>query len=57
MADSFHSLNYHLIWSTKDRYPWFTGETESRLWEYLAGIARDTMTTFTSSFASRPRWR
>lgn len=41
MADSFHSLNYHLIWSTKDRYPWLTGDIESHVWEYLAGIARE----------------
>ena len=45
MADSFHSLNYHLIWSTKDRYPWFTADIEPRVWEYLAGIAREKRIT------------
>jgi putative transposase len=39
MADSFHSLTYHLIWSTKDRLPWFSEEIQPRIWEYIAGIA------------------
>lgn len=38
MADSFHCLTYHLIWSTKNRNPWLSEEIQPRLWEYLAGI-------------------
>lgn len=40
MADSFYSLTYHLIWSTKNRIPWVTADWENRLWEYMAGIAQ-----------------
>ncbi len=39
MADTFHNLNFHFIWSTKGRQPWITADIETRLWEYLAGIA------------------
>jgi putative transposase len=40
MADSFHSLNYHFIWSTKGRRPLLTSDIETRVWEYIAGLAR-----------------
>ncbi|SKB02063.1 REP element-mobilizing transposase RayT [Prosthecobacter debontii] len=39
MADSFHSLTYHLIWSTKNRTACLSEMLQPRLWEYLAGIA------------------
>jgi REP element-mobilizing transposase RayT len=39
MADSFHSLNYHFIWSTKGRVPWITQDIEERVWQYISGIA------------------
>lgn len=39
MADSFHSLTYHLIRSTKNREPWLSAEIRPRLWKYLGGIA------------------
>ena len=39
MADSFNCLNYHFIWSTKNRHPWLSEDLQPRLWEYLAGIA------------------
>ena len=39
MADTFHNLNFHFIWSTKNRQQWITADIETRIWEYLAGIA------------------
>ena len=39
MANTFSSLHYHVVFSTKDREPWISREMESRLWSYLAGIA------------------
>jgi REP element-mobilizing transposase RayT len=41
MANTFTSLHYHLIFSTKRREPWILRESEERLWVYLAGIARN----------------
>jgi putative transposase len=40
MADSFHSLHYHVIFSTKGRLPLIPEEYEARLWEYLGGVIR-----------------
>lgn len=40
MADSFHCLAYHFIWSTKNRTPWLADTMQPRLWEYLSGIAQ-----------------
>lgn len=39
MANTFTSLHYHVIFSTKHREPWIRPEFEERLWPYLAGIA------------------
>lgn len=39
MANTYTSLNYHIIFSTKDREPWITQDIEQRIWTYLAGIA------------------
>jgi putative transposase len=36
MAHTFTNLLYHLIFATKDRYPWLDDEIRPRLWEYLA---------------------
>jgi len=41
MANTFTSLHYHLIFSTKNREPWIRPDSESRVWSYLGGIARD----------------
>lgn len=41
MANTYTSLHYHIVFSTKNREPWFTCENEQRVWEYLGGIARD----------------
>jgi len=40
MANTFASLHYHAVFSTKRRKPWIRQEFEQRIWEYLGGIAR-----------------
>jgi putative transposase len=40
MAQSYVNLNYHIVFSTKNRVPFITGEYESRLHEYIGGIIR-----------------
>jgi REP element-mobilizing transposase RayT len=41
MANTYASLHYHIIFSTKNRERWITPDVEPRLWAYLGGIARD----------------
>lgn len=40
MANTYTALHYHLVFSTKNRTPWLTAEIESRVWEYIGGVAR-----------------
>jgi len=40
MANTYTSLHYHIVFSTKNREPWFPASKEARIWEYLGGIAR-----------------
>jgi REP element-mobilizing transposase RayT len=40
MANTFTSLHYHLVFSTKNREPWIGRADEERLWAYVGGIAR-----------------
>ena len=40
MANTYTSLHYHVIFSTKNRERWITQGIEQRVWEYLGGIAR-----------------
>ena len=40
MANTYTSLNYHIIFSTKNRFPWIALEIEQRVWSYIGGIAR-----------------
>ena len=40
MANTYTSLHYHLIFSTKTRTPWLTSEIEARVWAYIGGVAR-----------------
>jgi len=40
MANTFTSLHYHLIFSTKNREPWIENGIEQRVWSFLGGIAR-----------------
>jgi REP element-mobilizing transposase RayT len=41
MANTYTSLLYHLVFSTKRREPWIGRQAEPRLWSYLGGIARE----------------
>lgn len=41
MANTFTFLRYHIVFSTKNREPWFLPETESHIWDYIGGIARE----------------
>ena len=40
MANTFTSLYYHLIFSTKNREPWIFPDIEERVWRFMGGIAR-----------------
>jgi putative transposase len=40
MANTYTSLHYHVIFSTKNRQPWIAPVIEQRVWEYIGGIAR-----------------
>ena len=40
MANTYSSLNYHFVFSTKNREPWLVQDIESRVWSYIGGIAR-----------------
>ena len=39
MANTYTSLHYHIVFSTKNREPWIRPEIEERIWAYLGGIA------------------
>jgi len=39
MADTYTSLHYHIVFSTKDREPWIAPAIEERVWTYLAEVA------------------
>ncbi|MFN7946371.1 MAG: IS200/IS605 family transposase [Blastocatellia bacterium] len=45
MANTYSSLYYHLIFSTKNRAAWLKAEIEPRVWEYIGGIARQNKMT------------
>ncbi len=40
MANTYTSLYYHLVYSTKNRIPWLQPAIENRVWEMIGGIAR-----------------
>jgi putative transposase len=40
MANTYTSLHYHFVFSTKNREQWLGPDVEQRVWEYLGGIAR-----------------
>ena len=40
MANTYTSLHYHIIFSTKDREAWLTRDIEQRIWAFIGGIAR-----------------
>jgi len=41
MANTFTSLHYYIVFSTKNREPWIRQDIEQRVWSYLGGIARE----------------
>ena len=41
MANTYTSLHYHVVFSTKNRERWITPDMESRLWAYMGGVARE----------------
>ena len=41
MSNTYTSLNYHIVFSTKNREPWLMADIRERLWPYLGGIARE----------------
>jgi REP element-mobilizing transposase RayT len=41
VANTYTSLHYHVIFSTKNREPWIRQDIEQRVWSYLGGIARE----------------
>jgi putative transposase len=40
MANTYASLHYHIIFSTKNREPWLVPDIAQRLWGFIGGIAR-----------------
>jgi REP element-mobilizing transposase RayT len=40
MANTYTSLHYHIIFSTKNRVKSISPEIEQRVWAYIGGIAR-----------------
>jgi putative transposase len=40
MANTYTSLFYHVIFSTKNRVDFIRSEIEERVWSYIGGIAR-----------------
>jgi REP element-mobilizing transposase RayT len=40
MANTYTSLHYHIIFSTKNRVPFIKAGMEQRVWAYIGGIAR-----------------
>jgi REP element-mobilizing transposase RayT len=41
MANTYTSLHYHIVFSTKNREPWLTPDVEPRIWSYLGGIVKE----------------
>ena len=40
MANTYTSIFYHIVFSTKNRENWITEGIENRFWSYIGGIAR-----------------
>ena len=41
MANTYLSLHYHVVFSTKNRELWIGQDCEQRIWSYLGGIGRE----------------
>jgi putative transposase len=40
MANTYSSLHYHVVFSTKNREPSLVRDIEERVWRFIGGIAR-----------------
>ena len=40
MANTYTSLYYHIVFSTKNRTAYLKAEIENRIWAYIGGVAR-----------------
>ena len=40
MANTYASLYYHIVFSTKNRTGYVKPDSERRVWEYIGGVAR-----------------
>lgn len=45
MADTYSSLHYQIVFSTKSREHWIEPAVEQRIWAYLGGIAKQNKIT------------
>lgn len=45
MANTYTSLYYHIVFSTKLRERWLTDDVAERIWAYMGGIARENKMT------------
>ena len=48
MAHTYSNMLFHVIWSTKERYPWISDELKSRLYGYIHRSAEDQGTKIMS---------
>jgi putative transposase len=40
VANTYTSLHYHIIFSTKNREPWIAPDIEERIYRFIGGVAR-----------------
>ncbi|HLE61807.1 MAG TPA: hypothetical protein VI750_01645 [Pyrinomonadaceae bacterium] len=40
MANTYTSLHYHILFSTKNRYPWIVSDIEERIWRFIGKATR-----------------
>ncbi|MBI1745354.1 MAG: IS200/IS605 family transposase [Acidobacteria bacterium] len=45
MANTYTSLHYHIVFSTKNRIGYLKPESQHRVWAYLGGVAREHQMT------------
>jgi putative transposase len=45
MANTYTSLHYHIVFSTKNREPFIKKDMRERIWAFLGGIARENKMT------------
>ena len=42
MANTYASLHYHIIFSTKNREPWIFPDIEQRIWRFMGVLLANT---------------